>query len=298
MIDQYTAGTHDDSLTDRPLVFIGASGKPSGHALVSWEPVTGEELPEQPPWRRGVDRPVIALLDSGVRPHSWLPDVAEDPFCIHLDEPEDVFDLDANGPDFGSHTGHATFIAGLIRLHAPDARVLSITVMQPNGAVRETDAIAALRRLADYVRDGGRVDAALLAFGRPVDEDDADPKKPAIRQAIADLNDLGVPVVASAGNKGLPTRTLPAYLATDTALRVTSVGAAGPVDGHADFSNYGPWVTEYLPGTDLLSIMPLQTVENGDDENVWARWSGTSFAAAIGVAQLVHSGTQEPTEGA
>ena len=54
------------------------------------------------------------------REHGWAgPDLDDEPPSAGND------DL----PDYGSHLIHATFIAGLIRLEAPNAQVLSIRVM-------------------------------------------------------------------------------------------------------------------------------------------------------------------------
>src|SRR5262245_19015729 len=114
----YTVDTHDEAPpARRALTFVGA-GKASGHGTVAWEPVTGEDPPVAPPWRPGVTRPVIALLDSGVAEHPWLPDDPEDPVCVYLDGdgPARAAGVDV---EFGTHFGHATFIAGIIRQDAP-----------------------------------------------------------------------------------------------------------------------------------------------------------------------------------
>ena len=76
--------------------------------------------------------PVIALLDSGVQGHSWLPGADASPLFVR-DAAEDgwpgpdrtmsrhrleVTDL----PDYGSHAVHATFIAGLSAWKRPAHR--------------------------------------------------------------------------------------------------------------------------------------------------------------------------------
>ncbi len=88
--------------------------------------------------------PVIALLDSGVQPHRWLPADGDPPFVVDateygwtapdLDQPAAPPGLNPYAL-YGSHFGHATFIAGLIRLKAPDAQVLSMRVMNSAGKV-------------------------------------------------------------------------------------------------------------------------------------------------------------------
>ncbi|OLB79453.1 MAG: hypothetical protein AUI14_10305 [Actinobacteria bacterium 13_2_20CM_2_71_6] len=60
---------------------------------------------------------------------------------------------------------------------------------------------------------------------------------------------------------------------------MVSVGAAAPDGTPALFSNRGPWVKQWLPGSDVVSLMP-ETLEEADPGNGYARWSGTSLAAA------------------
>ena len=55
-----------------------------------------------------------------------------------------------NLPFYGSHYGHATFIAGLIRLEAPDARVLSMQMMNNAGKVEPVHVVHALNWLAGH----------------------------------------------------------------------------------------------------------------------------------------------------
>ena len=106
--------------------------------------------------------------------------------------------------------------------------------------------------------------------------------------AIADAQDRGYVVVASAGNDGICRPTYPAALPG-----VVSVGAIGPF-GPPLFTNYGPWVRACAPGVDLVSTFfanwngkhPLAG-DDPDDYAGWARWSGTSFAAPVVAGALV-----------
>ena len=80
-------------------------------------------------------------------------------------------------------------------------------------------------------------------------------------------------IVASAGNDGADRPVYPAAFATESKLScksqrsVVSVGAlagARRPRERAPYSNFGPWVTEWGQGTNIISIMPL-TTSSADD---------------------------------
>jgi Subtilase family len=149
----------------------------------------------EPPARRSAGqcasdygrRPVLALLDTGVREQEkWLDvwkkpgggyDTIPDGFvavdsglqdAIRVegqraassgDRPRQVIKDSWDGPvsddplvgELDSDTGHCTFEAGIVRQVVPDARVLAVRVMHSDGAVYEGDLICALRHLATRI---------------------------------------------------------------------------------------------------------------------------------------------------
>jgi len=295
---QLNAGTDD--------TVLWASGKKSGHGTAAWLPAPDYEMPAARPWQR-VDRPpVIALLDSGVRPHGWLVgatgaqdsvvDAAEAYGWAPPNLPEDL------PPFYGGRWGHATFIAGLVRLAAPDAQILSMRVMSSTGQVNTSDVNHALNWLVEHPHVSGSVDIVLMCFGRQAEPDDRDLEL--LREPIAALGRSGVRFVASAGNDGSETPVYPAAFATDPELpelSVVSVGGLISPTERAPGSNYGPWVREWRKGFNVVSIMPLKTRPIGDVEEYpeigfgpfaeaifdgYAWWNGTSFAAAIYAGKL------------
>jgi subtilisin family serine protease len=262
-------------------------------------------MPDAQHWSTPYQPPVIALLDSGVQSHTWLPETEAGEQAFVLDA-EDLGwlspvydDADLTG-DYSSHWGHATFIAGLIRRAAPMAQVLSMRVMDRHGKVSEDDVAGALNWLADNpVLIGGiRVDIVLMAFGRPEDPDDKHLEQ--LRAPIMKLTDRGVRIVASAGNDAAELPVYPAAFAAEPKLSrsVVSVGALDTPTERASYSNFGPWVTQWGTGTNVISIMPLTTIsdESGSGPAVagpkpapgdgYAWWSGTSFAAAAVAGEL------------
>jgi subtilisin family serine protease len=307
---QYNAGTVEHSARESKL--FAATGKKSGHGTIAWLPAPSYEMPVSPPWQPSHRPPVIALLDTGVRQHQWLPADGKQPFALfaeHLGWPSPIPDEDAapgsdEDEDYRSHWGHATFIAGLIRRTAPGAQVLSMRVMNKHGKVNEDDAASALNWLADNPGSAGGIDIdiVLMAFGRQGDPGDRDLEK--LRAPIKQLSDRGVRIVASAGNDGAERPVYPAAFAADPELSyksrrsVLSVGALDTPTERSPYSNSGPWVAEWYRGTNIISIMPLTTKSSDDHTpgfnpaaapargNGYAWWSGTSFAAAIAAGKL------------
>jgi subtilisin family serine protease len=124
-----------------------------------------------------------------------------------------------------------------------------------------------------------------MAFGRPKEPGEDNPAS-LVRQ-FGKLGCKGVTIVASAGNAGLDTETIPACLAADPGSPVVSVGAGTSAGNREHYSNYGPWVREWRTGT-VTSLMPVTPGLDGDG-NGFALWSGTSFSAAIVAGELAHA---------
>jgi hypothetical protein len=145
----------------------------------------------RPPARRplkdcGPRRPVVAVLDTGIRPHWWL-DVTPNPPDGYKTETDGFVQIDLDlqktlyldtesvaqqgdqprqlikhpwdrpvtaDPLIGeleTTLGHSTFISGIVRQVAPDAQVLAIRIMHSDGIVNEYDLIDALSLLADQI---------------------------------------------------------------------------------------------------------------------------------------------------
>jgi len=270
------AGAGDGVRLD-PVYLSGTSrlaGPGIGEAF-AWSEFAVTDQPHPPPWQApptGLRRPVVALLDSGVRDHPWLPvTMPDDPFVLHSDDSALARWWESPLAETKTHdgqSGHATFMAGLIRAAAPSARVLSVRVMTDDGKVLESTVVDALHWLEGHRAAGYPVDVLCLPFGRHAGDPESleDIGKPLWRLAGA-----GVAIVAPAGNDH---RDEPVYPAAFPG--VTAVGA-GFGDYHASFSNYGEWVGRYRDGVEVLGILPPDR---------WARWTGTSFAAAAFAADL------------
>lgn len=291
----------------------------------------------------GRRRPVVAVLDTGMGPHPWLtgnpppgdPVVELSPafqtaLAAHeisgpgllLGTPED--EPDRIQPLLGltdSHAGHGTFCAGLVHQVCPDARILSLRVLHPDGYSTEGSVLFALDWLRDRVeravadnRPDQLVDVVSLSLGfYPETADPAEVTQ--VADAISRLTDLGVLVVAASGNDATTRPFLPAAFGADTAgvgnPRLAAVGALNAAGvTTAAFSNHGPWVWRWAPGNALVSTVPtwegaggpgLATLDGGgagprlrtspdpdDLRTGFAVWAGTSFATPV-VAGLIAS---------
>jgi subtilisin family serine protease len=324
-------------------------------------------------------RPVVAVLDTGVRAHPWL-DVEPAPGggydtdphhdgdgFIEIDhdiqksillegeqaetsgdQPRQVIRHPWDTPvstdpligELGPALGHGTFIAGIVRQVAPRARVLAIRVMHSDDIVYEGDLLTALTALASRVAlaeatdPGQMVDVVSLSLGY-FSESPADQAfTSALWQAIQVLLDLGVVVVAAAGNFSTTRLFYPAAFAQRPTpaghVPLISVGALNPNGSRAVFSDGGRWVTAWAAGAAVVSTLPTdvngsrspelrlpahpsgplpsgherashrEALDPDDYSRGFAVWSGTSFSAPLLAAHIVRAllaGPADPASG-
>ncbi len=279
-------------------------------------------------------RPVVAVLDTVISAHPWLGDgTGPDPFWRLPGEeatPEpwrrpvlatsDPLDQDA-ALAAARVRGHGTFIAGIVRQLAPEARILSLPVMNDVGKAETPDVLDALTWLlarVRYARTATRpdlfVDVVNLSFGWYRGEGEKEFPADAHRKVLDDLGAEGVRVVASAGNRSTTVPVYPAAFAGahpgSPTTGLVSVGALDPNGELAAYSNSGVWVLLLAPGTGLLSTVPRTAGVDWSDPPVdgrgcpypnpnhqargFARWGGTSFAAAWVSATIAAHLLDEP----
>ena len=277
------------------LLFTPLDGAKSGDIGVSMEPVwDGAYRRPLPPWDPPKDHraPVIALLDSGVLDHEQLPPRGAAVLFVAEESQTSLPNAQLRKSD--DHVkmayGHATFIAGLIRMQAPTAQVWSHQIMDSSGHITEAALVDALDKLIEYRRGGNRLDVVCMAFGEHLDPGEEPPA--VLRDKLSILaGQRGVRLVAAAGNAGTDEPVYPAAFAQDIA-RLDSVGAGPSSDDRDFYSGYGKWVTCWRDGT-ATSIMPRRPddLPAGEHEypfpcDGWAQWQGTSFAVARRAAEL------------
>jgi Subtilase family len=176
------------------------------------------------------------------------------------------------------YAGHGTFVAGVARCMAPAAEIIVTNVFSIAGSQLESNWIprleAALGLGVDIfhltISAHSRHDFPLITF----------------REWLKHLDEYGSAVcVVAAGNDGSRRLSWPAACSD-----VIAVGALGrDWHGRASFSNFGPWVDVYAPGSDLVNAFATGTYTchvspyKGQVRKFYGmtQWSGTSFSTPI-----------------
>ena len=217
--------------------------------------------------------------------------------------------------------GHGTFIAGVVRQHCADARIVAVPVMYGDGAADEGDLIDALQRLLvwhwvrlDGKEEGEPLSVVSLSLGYYHETPGAVEDEAGLFGVLRLLQAAHVTIVAAAGNGATTTPFWPAALAARHPgtghARLVSVGAWNPTERTvALFSNTGPWVSTYRCGVAVVSTMPTTfdgslrgavhvpagdlpargTPDPDDYACGFGVWNGSSFSAPAFAGQLAHA---------
>lgn len=223
----------------------------------------------------------IAVLDTGI-------DATHPALAGRIIAGFDFVDFDNDPREEGNHEddfgfGHGTHVAGLIALAAPDAQLIPIRILEPDGSGNMWVLIEGLEYA---VQSGATVINLSFAFSR-----DSEVLEEVIEATICEADGLAfggddeclfpdqqpIVVVASAGNTG---NQVPQYPAAEQEDGLLAVAASTITDTVAPFSTRGAWVQVAAPGANILSTVP---------GNEYATWNGTSMSApfAAGVVALV-----------
>jgi subtilisin family serine protease len=225
----------------------------------------------------------IGVVDTPVVPHSALP--------------ADLVAVDAALTAPASEqfwAGHGTFVAGLIRQAAPDAHLdmrTGLSAVNGKGDSWElAKTIAAFRHSGIHILN--------LSLGCAT----ADGNPPLVLSRAVEVLGDEVLVVAAAGNRNLTEDRLKAIWPA-AATAVVAVGATQRPGGESAFSMDRPWVDCVAPGVRVISAYPTRSVlGEGESDDGWAMWSGTSFAAATVSGEIAarmtknHCGAKEARE--
>jgi membrane-anchored mycosin MYCP len=218
----------------------------------------------------------VALLDTKIYKH---PDIGQ---RWNIDKGALLDNDDKLVPYPG---GHATFVAGLISQQAPSIDLeVSSNVLNDQG---EADAWDLARKM---VQLAGSDDTQVLNLSLGCFTDDNRP--PLLLRRAVELLAPNTVIVAAAGNHGGDNSEYdvkPNAPFWPAALPyVIGVGAETKPDSNkrAPFSPDAKWVRLLGPGDQVTSTFPENVQVSGDKDTIetytetYAKWSGTSFAAA------------------
>ncbi len=233
---------------------------------------------------------LVAIVDTGIAAeHEALAGrladggwncVADSPMT---DDVGDGVDNDADGTT-DEMVGHGTFVAGLVALIAPEARILPVVALDSDGV---GDGFIVAQAIYHAIDAGA--DVINLSLGSAHDSR-------VIRDAVADARQSGAVVVAAAGNLN---RSDPAeYPAMEgNLLGVAAVDDADLKTASSNFSHElalsAPGASADLPGAPGLAD-PARSIFSavpGGGLTDYAAWDGTSMATAFvsGAAALARA---------
>lgn len=231
----------------------------------------------------------VGVLDTRLAPQPWLAGGWAAQYS----------DILSPKAEYLQAEGHATFVTGSILSQAPAATVQVRHVLDEQG---EADCWT----VANAIVALGQCGLDILNLSLVCYTEDGQP--PLALSTAIDRLDPNIVVVAAAGNHGnLDARELLADGLDDhdmskpgwpAALEdVVAVGASGRDKKIAPFTpRNAQWMDLLALGCDVLSTFLNGNVQlEGDDKPTWfdgfARWSGTSFAAAL-VSGAIAAGTE------
>lgn len=198
----------------------------------------------------------VAVLDTGVdATHPALAGRVT-PGWDYVDDDPDPTESAAGG----IAAGHGTFVAGLVALVAPQARIRSYRVLDADGE-------GSVFAVAEAILDAAGADVINMSFGVP-----GKIESKLVSDAIKQARKRGSVVIAAAGNGA---SAAPDYPAAQTeAIAVTALAPGGSV--LAPFANNGNWVDVAAPGEQVVGPVP---------GGRYAVWNGTSMAAPLVAGQ-------------
>lgn len=204
----------------------------------------------------------VAVIDTGI-------DLSHPAFSGHLAPARNMRDLvgnDAVPQEEGSSSdmayGHGTAVASLILQVAPNATILPIRVLSPDGSGQ-----------ASTVASG--IDWAVAHGAKIINLSVVSSVDSTLRTSIENATNKGVYVVMAAGNNSASPVMYPSRFANiegSIGAHSLSVGSIETSDAQSDFSNYGQQLKVLAPGRLMTVAYP---------GSLTAQATGTSFATPV-----------------
>lgn len=241
-----------------------------------WAPAA-LRLPEAHAITRGANV-IVAVLDTGV-------DASHPALVDHLAPGYDFVDLDNDPSEVGVYGvnmayGHGTHVAGLVALAAPDAKIMPLRTLGPDGIGTIWMQVRAIRYAIEHGANVINLSYSFRNRSKVLDDILAQAScTTGIDDTCRSKTRPGVIITAASGNSGTNDREYPA---ADNLPGILAVAASTETNTLASFSTYGSWVQVAAPGDRIVSTVP---------GGGYATWSGTSMAAplAAGSAALLRA---------
>ncbi len=190
----------------------------------------------------------IAVVDSGINYNHEL-------FKNRIERTKVDFSTDASGDEMDT-SGHGTKVAGAIAKSTPsNVKLFGYKIFDKNSKGTSSEAVAALSYIKQLKNKPDIINCSFStgSLGTVIDE----------------LVDMGVTVVAAAGNDGKEVYKQPAIFDS-----VITVAAITPHGNAWTSSNYGSCVDISAPGVDVYTA-------NFPGNNTYAQFAGTSMATPL-----------------
>lgn len=273
-----------------PVRYVFATAEPNDPGYNKQWNLTKIQAPVAWDTTKGSNNVIVAVIDSGV-------DYNHPDLTTHVIKGRDIINNDNDPMDTCGHGTHVSGIIGALTDNSVgvaginwDVKILAIKVMDkimnPSTGKLDcgtNDGTMIITGIQDAVDNGAKV--INMSLGGPG-------ACPAVYQNMINYaTDRGVTVVVAAGNDSIDASSF----APANCSGVINVGATGPTDTRASYSNYGSNVTISAPGGDssvkcadegcILSTYIQDGVEG------YAKSAGTSMAAphVAGAAALLLS---------
>jgi subtilisin family serine protease len=279
------------------------------------DPKNDADIDAPPAWDRGTGTKstLVGVIDSGI--HSQHPDLAPN-LWSNPDEAVDGLDNDGNGyvddifginPIDGSNDpsdcqGHGTHVAGIIGAKGNNGLgvtginwtiglIVAKVGSDCGGNLSMSGILSAYNYFYDLKVRGHNVRLLNASYGSTVFSE-------ASYQAIERLDQVGILLVAAAGNNNQNTSINPFYPAAYGLPNVISVAATGPDLKLASYSNYGTEVHIAAPGGqganwyDAIMSTYSPLASNG---GLYASLQGTSMAAPVVSGALALIASHDPS---
>ena len=236
---------------------------------------------------------VVAVLDTGItdqpRTDGWLDNIARDATIGPDNNIDPLYEI-SGPPKFDHGAGHGSFVAGVVQQTDPYADIRVIKVLGADGIGGDVEVAVGIWTA---VQQGATI--LNLSLGTETADDQPPLATLVALELIAERRQqLGndgtdVVLVAAAGNNRNTRPMWPAAFSATPTVGVQVVSVAGLTTRYepADFSTHGFWVTcstaangvlsTFAKGEETPDMDPIP--DHWVDENPWAVWTGTSFAA-------------------